>query len=364
MTRIALLLFFAFSCNGQSKTQPNESGKALKDKHLNKTGAVNIAKDADFRCGMQDKNGRLWFGTYWKGVYRYDGNSFTNFTEKDGLLNNKVLSILEDNNGNIWLGTDAGLYRHDGSAFTNISVSLTNTNYLTPDNAYSKSASVLTSIKCLFQDRTGKIWVGAREGIFCFNGTSLTPFLNNKTIINKNDLRLRDVQCIFQDKNKNIWFASGGTGMGEDGICLFDGKALTNFKPQGYGRGMCIIEDKNGNLLFSSGYAVFSYDPSAALKTGSKIFTDLAKKAGLKLFAYNMLKDKIGNIWLTAENEKSELSLYRYDGKSFVKFKTNEDFNCNDITTMVADNSGNIWFGTRTSGLYRYNGITFVHFTD
>ncbi len=127
-----LLLIFASSCNSQSKAQSHEIGKA-----------VNIAKDADFRCGMRDKKGRLWFGTYWKGVYRYDGNSFTNFTEKDGLQNNKVLSILEDNDGNIWLGTDEGVCRYDGRTFTNIPVSITNNNYLQPLNAYSKSASAL-----------------------------------------------------------------------------------------------------------------------------------------------------------------------------------------------------------------------------
>jgi len=359
MTRVSLLLFFsifAIACNGQGKTQSHKIGKVVPNTHINKTKAVNIAKDAGFFCGIHDKNGRLWFGTCWKGVYRYDGNSFTNFTEKDGLQNNRVRSILEDNNGNIWIGTDVGVCRYDGTAFTDIPVSITNNNYLQPLNAYSTSPSAISSVKCLFQDKTGKIWVGAREGVFCYNGTALTPFSDNSNIINENNLHLRDIQCMFQDKNNNIWFASGGTGMGEDGICLFDGKTLTNFKPEGYGRGMGIIEDKNGNLLFSSGYAIFSYD--------GKTFTNLAKKAGLKLFAYDMLKDKTGNIWLTAENEKSELSLYRYDGKSFDKFTTKEDFNYNDISSIVEDNSGNIWFGTGRTGLYRYNGKTFTHFAE
>ncbi|MCP4216157.1 MAG: hypothetical protein GY765_16025, partial [bacterium] len=33
----------------------------------------------------EDKSGNLWFGTYGGGVSRYDGKSFTSFTEKDGL---------------------------------------------------------------------------------------------------------------------------------------------------------------------------------------------------------------------------------------------------------------------------------------
>ena len=41
------------------------------------------------RCMLQDQSGNLWFGTD-GGLSKYDGKSFTNFTEKEGLSNNIV----------------------------------------------------------------------------------------------------------------------------------------------------------------------------------------------------------------------------------------------------------------------------------
>jgi ligand-binding sensor domain-containing protein len=75
----------------------------------------------------------LWFGGA-GGLWRYDGKSFTHFTVKDGVINsnigsfmeagkgNDVWSILEDRTGNLWIGTrNTGLYRFDGKSFTSFS---------------------------------------------------------------------------------------------------------------------------------------------------------------------------------------------------------------------------------------------------
>ncbi len=58
---------------------------------------------------LEDKSGNLWFGTYGGGVSKYDGKSFTHYTDKEGLSNNTVWSILEDKSGNLWFGTEKGL---------------------------------------------------------------------------------------------------------------------------------------------------------------------------------------------------------------------------------------------------------------
>jgi len=47
---------------------------------------------------LEDKSGNLWFGTSGGGVSKYDGESFVHFTEKEGLSNNRVYSILETKN--------------------------------------------------------------------------------------------------------------------------------------------------------------------------------------------------------------------------------------------------------------------------
>ncbi len=71
---------------------------------------------------LEDKNGNMWFSTDKNGVYFYDGKTFKNFTEKDGLANNAVMSMLEDKSGNMWFGTKwFGLSRYDGKTITTFS---------------------------------------------------------------------------------------------------------------------------------------------------------------------------------------------------------------------------------------------------
>ncbi|WP_295116453.1 two-component regulator propeller domain-containing protein [uncultured Chitinophaga sp.] len=57
--------------------------------------------------------GRLWVGTGGGGLLLFDvaAGTFKRFTTNDGLLNNTVLRILEDKNGELWISTFAGLSR-------------------------------------------------------------------------------------------------------------------------------------------------------------------------------------------------------------------------------------------------------------
>ena len=66
--------------------------------------------DNEVRTLLEDQGGTLWFGTN-GGVSRYDGATFTAFTTQDGLVDNEVRTLLEDRAGNLWFGTDNGISR-------------------------------------------------------------------------------------------------------------------------------------------------------------------------------------------------------------------------------------------------------------
>ncbi len=82
---------------------------------------------------IEDRKGNLWFGGGGRGLCRYNpdrrsesaplsagGKTFTCFTAKDGLINDDVWSILEDRKGLLWVGTrQTILHRFDGKTFTN-----------------------------------------------------------------------------------------------------------------------------------------------------------------------------------------------------------------------------------------------------
>ena len=88
-----------------------------------------VSKNFGNRCVsrfMQDKSGKLWFGTTDSGLFMYDGKSFNQFTIKDGLDCNKIYCILEDKDGKIWVGTEVGLCLYDGKTFSKIQIPWSN----------------------------------------------------------------------------------------------------------------------------------------------------------------------------------------------------------------------------------------------
>ena len=79
---------------------------------------------------FEDSRGRLWVGTAGGGLNRIErdaagGVRFTPVTENDGLVDNDVMGLLEDDGGSLWISTRRGLSRFDPetSHFANFGVS-------------------------------------------------------------------------------------------------------------------------------------------------------------------------------------------------------------------------------------------------
>ncbi len=76
---------------------------------------------------LEDKSGNIWISSSKEGgpgmsLSKYVGNSFTEIiTKKDAPnpFNYQVFGTIEDRLGNIWFGTATGVYRYDGNDFTN-----------------------------------------------------------------------------------------------------------------------------------------------------------------------------------------------------------------------------------------------------
>lgn len=66
-------------------------------------------------CSHSDKNGNQWFGTWEGGLNLFDASTenFKSYNEADGLVNNTIYSIQEDEKGDFWLSTNKGLSRFD-----------------------------------------------------------------------------------------------------------------------------------------------------------------------------------------------------------------------------------------------------------
>ncbi|WP_455217600.1 two-component regulator propeller domain-containing protein, partial [Kaarinaea lacus] len=89
-------------------------------------------------------------GTWGGGVGHFDGQSWTNYTVKNGLAGNIVYSVAQDEKGGLWFGTNGGLSYFDGNNWTGY----TQTEGLLDNNIYAIQPAP-----------GGKIWVGTRSGV-------------------------------------------------------------------------------------------------------------------------------------------------------------------------------------------------------
>ena len=67
----------------------------------------------------KDRRGHYWFGTNGDGVLRWNGTKLEGFAIREGFGGVAVRGIVEDEKGHVWFGTERGLTRYDGSSFVN-----------------------------------------------------------------------------------------------------------------------------------------------------------------------------------------------------------------------------------------------------
>lgn len=361
ITKTILLVLFLTavftSCNGQVHTKKTDkpvisTGQSFTSKAPRLTITQGSDAHQNVHCSLQDKYGNLWFGTTGEGVYRYDGKEFTQYTEKDGLANNRVWSILEDKAGDIWFGTDDGLSRYDGTSIKKISFISTNPAGL-PTAIASQGRNAVWS---MFQDKSGMIWVGTSDDLYCYDGKKFSRFLDRKDIMNEQNLQLKYIQCFLEDSSGTIWMGSGPIAL--EGVIQFDGKSITASKSNGDGWIRYMLGDRKGNIWFSGRqHGIFIYD--------GKSFTSFTEKANL---GSPVLQDSKGNIWFTGEESSNPIvslgGLWRYDGSSFVNFSNSNGLDNYSVWSMLEDKEGDIWIGTRNCGLYRYDGNGFTKFSE
>jgi|GEM_PF-3285194 len=134
----------------------------------------------------QDGQGYLWLGTFGGGLSRYDGVHFVNHTTADGLLDNRIRSVIADKEDTVWLRDwNHTLYSFDETRFT----------------VHTQPGGPLSAVVCMCKDRRGRLWFCTLEGeVYCRENGSFA-----KRAFHSEPFGPHHNACLFCDSRDNIW---------------------------------------------------------------------------------------------------------------------------------------------------------------
>lgn len=213
-------------------------------------------------------------------------------TDKE-LSSTLINAIYQDSRNYIWIATEDGLNKFDGVRFSTYRSSRGNPTTL--NNNY---------IRSLFEDSNGRFWVGCINALHLYNRatddfTAIKLYFND-TIVNPH------ITSIIESRDGEILMTTSGAGV------IRIGKNDTKYSV-----------DYNLSRRLNSMHLTAAY------------------------------QDSRGNFWFASENQG--LNLYNPKSDEVLIFKTADGLGSNQISAINEDSEGNIFIGTLTNGVFRFN---------
>lgn len=287
---------------------------------------------------IQDDKGFMWFGTK-DGLCRYDGKSFKTFMHDPrlttGLGNSLIKCLVQDHDHRIWVGTDSGLYIYDPETENFSGVPL----YAADGKPITKPISILDC------DREGRVWIVVENSdVFCY------------------DPQTRGVECRYKprkplrslasDKNGVIWFAGYGGGL----YCTED--LFQNVKPFLDADGQEIypkdiisficLSDYNEMYLGLEEHGVAKVD----LVAGTVTRLRLSDNPDAPLFVRHILPYSPDELWIGTE---SGIVVYNIRTRRYQHLKSSPydpySLSDNAVYSLCKDREGGLWIGSFFGGI-------------
>lgn len=358
-----------------------------KFKHFDKLNTKHI-KNNSITSLLVALDGTLWMGTFGGGITRYhpEEKKFFSYSTQNGLTNDFIWTITEDNGGNIWIGTVGGLIRFKNNRFHTFSTThgLSNNivnaifqdhennlwigtenglNQLKPDSTFTvytvNHGLAHNNVMAVTEDNRGVLWIGTANGLTAIKGDTFTTFTTRRGL--SNNL----VRAIHQDKQNNLWVATDGglnrivKGERFPGTVKIEPfRSAENGGDGGVNSLMTIFEDREENLWIGSSGDGLAILHQRKLRTLS-VEDGLARRHTKAVF-----QDAGGAVWIgTNGGGLNRLENGTINGK-IKTYTTHHGLGGNFINSICGDEQGNVWVGTgRGLSLYNQETDTFLTYT-
>ncbi len=304
---------------------------------------------------LSDDQLNLWVGTINHGLFRLGSLGLEHLTNDSTVLKNRILSLYEDHEHSIWIGTNAGLFRLRKAPFATLStLQGLSGNYVRAilpqeDNSVYVGTStglnrlsrkyILTydwpenetppSVLSLVRDPQGILWVGTyTDGLLQLQGEHLKQV--NTT---KNGLSSNEVRAILIDHVGNRWV---GTTNGLD--CFYPDGTVRHFtRKDGLPANfvMALAEDSQQRIWVGTGVGV------AVLERGKFRNIDISKLDGAE-YVFGFYAEP-HHMWLTTDRG---LIRYRFKDEQISIVGRRAGLPIDKMFQVIPDKLGAFWLTT------------------
>ncbi|MDR6783229.1 ligand-binding sensor domain-containing protein/signal transduction histidine kinase/AraC-like DNA-binding protein [Pedobacter africanus] len=197
---------------------------------------------------------------------------------------------------------------------------------------------------CILQDKTGFIWIGTEDGLNKYDGYDFTIYKHENN--DKKSLSNSQINALCEDRAENLWIGTS------KGLNLLD-RDTESFNTLSNDFITSLLYDSRGNLWMGTFDGLKRYDYQ-----NKKIIS--YKPAGNNFNGGNkvqtIFEDKNSMLWISIGND---LKCFDPVVKRFLSLpegiKNNITLRKSNVRTIKQDFYGNYWFGTESSGLYKFN---------
>ena len=307
---------------------------------------------------LEDKNNTLWFAGFGAGLLKFDREHqvFVRYrnhpNDPESLGEDRVISLCEDHEGNIWAGLHArepNFFRTEPSPFMPLSRNQNNPNSLGE-----------TFVNAIYEDHEGVLWTGttgALNRIDRRSGESFSYLPPGPGLSN-------DIIAINEDASGILWVGTQGAGLsrfdrktGHYKTYLHDPSNPLSLSNNIVSR---LFFDHDGTMWITTWNGLDRFDP----KTDSFVTYKQDKTSGEEQY-FNITEDRTGSFWMGSYG-----ALNRFDPKTgqFTKYpyKAGDPKSLSSdesVNSVYVDHSGTVWAATY-NGLNKFDSEsgTFTHY--
>jgi ligand-binding sensor domain-containing protein len=237
----------------------------------------------DVRTMLEDREGNLWIGTQGDGLYRIKDGECVRFGKRDGLGSESIRTLYADNDGALWIGTyGGGLNRLEGGEFTTFTT---------------KEGLVNDAICYVTEDKRGNLWCSSGSGVFRVSKEELNRFARGQA---------RSIRCFAYTKADGLPSLECSGGSQPAGCKTRDGRLWFPTV-----RGLAVVDPENVPINLTAPPVVIEEvvlegkPPSGKSNAGST-------QAGVQIFA--IAPRQPATLKVSPGNQRLE---FHYTGLSF-----------------------------------------------